>query len=67
MSIRRGGLLDIAEDGAACAEDWWGSRLACVVLDLRIVGRELLEELLEDAWRRKAPKRLVRGSDAQSP
>jgi hypothetical protein len=54
----------VAEDPAACEEFWWGSRLACLVVDLRLVARELIEELLTDAWRRKAPKRLVHEHDA---
>ena len=42
----------------SCAERWWGQRLAAVSVDLRTVPRELLGELLADAWeRRAAPRR----------
>jgi hypothetical protein len=54
----------VAESPQACEEFWWGSRLACVVVDLRVVARELLWELLVEAWRRKAPWRLIQDYDA---
>jgi hypothetical protein len=57
-------LAAVAEDPAACEEFWWGSRPACVVVDVRLVARGLFEELLTEAWRRKAPKRLVQEYDA---
>ncbi|MEA2141820.1 MAG: hypothetical protein QOI64_250 [Solirubrobacteraceae bacterium] len=53
----------VAQDPAAFAEHWWGSRLACVVVDLRTVDGTQLAELLADAWRRKAPRTLVRELD----
>jgi hypothetical protein len=56
-------LAAVAEDASACSEFWWGSRLAAVLVDLRLVDRRLLEELLGEAWRRKAPRRLVREHD----
>ncbi len=43
----------------ACAEFRWGQRLAAVQVDLRTTTAGLLAELLEDAWERKAPKRLL--------
>jgi hypothetical protein len=48
-----------AQDPETFEEFWWGKRLACVVVDLRRVDRAQLGELLGDAWRRKAPARLV--------
>jgi hypothetical protein len=54
----------VAQDPAAFAEFWWGSRLACVVVDLGAVDGDQLSELLADAWRRKAPRTLVRTQDA---
>jgi hypothetical protein len=54
----------VSESPESCEEFWWGSRLACVVVDLRVVSRELLTELLVEAWRRKAPRRLVHDYDA---
>lgn len=50
----------VAEDPAAFAELWWGSRLSCVVVDLRRAPDDQVRELLTDAWRGRAPKRLVR-------
>jgi hypothetical protein len=38
-----------------CEEVWWGKRLAAVRVDLRSARKELLAELLADAWERKAP------------
>jgi hypothetical protein len=43
---------------AICSDVWWGKRLAAVRVDLDRAGRELLSELLADAWERKAPARL---------
>ncbi|MBV9819881.1 MAG: MmcQ/YjbR family DNA-binding protein [Solirubrobacterales bacterium] len=45
----------------ACAERWWGKRLAAVAVDLERVDVELLRELLADAWERRAPPRLRGG------
>jgi hypothetical protein len=57
-------LAAVAEDPAACSPLRWGSRIACVVVELALARRELVEELLTDAWRRKAPRVLVREHDA---
>jgi hypothetical protein len=43
----------------ACAEVWWGKRLAAVRVDLRRADRRRLAEWLADAWESKAPKRLL--------
>jgi hypothetical protein len=40
-----------------CEEVWWGKRLAAVRLSLTEVNRELLGELLEDAWEGKGGRR----------
>jgi hypothetical protein len=42
----------------AFAELWWGKKLYGVVATLDAVDRDELEELLDVAWRAKAPKRL---------
>ena len=42
-------LAAVAENPDACEAFWWGSRLACVVVDLRVVPREALAELLAEA------------------
>ncbi len=44
----------------ACAERWWGKRLAAVQVDLECGDPALLSELLADAWEGKAPARLAR-------
>ena len=46
-----------------CEEFYWGTRLSCVVVDLRRASKALVDELLTDAWARKAPKALVRASE----
>jgi hypothetical protein len=43
----------------ACAERWWGKRLAAATVDLEQASPDLLAELLADAWEGKAPARLV--------
>lgn len=50
----------VADDPEAFAEFWWGKRLSCVVVDLRRAPDDQVRELLTEAWRRRAPKRLVR-------
>jgi len=50
----------VATDGATYQPLRWGSRLACVVVDLRRVGADELAPLLAEAWLRKAPARLAR-------
>jgi hypothetical protein len=52
-----------AENPDAFAEFWWGSRLACLVVDLRVAPPDHVRELLTEAWRRKAPRTLVRAFD----
>jgi hypothetical protein len=44
----------------ACAERWWGKRLAAVTVDLERADASLLSELLADAWEGKAPARRLR-------
>jgi hypothetical protein len=44
-----------------CEEVWWGKRLSAVRVDLQVADAPLLAELLEDAWERRAPSRLVGG------
>jgi hypothetical protein len=60
-------LAAVAEDPAACSQLRWGSRIACVVVELALVAPELVEELLIDAWRRKAPRLLVREYESAGP
>lgn len=57
----------------AVEELWWGRRLSGATIDLRRASRPLVSELLEQAWRRRAPKMLVyeldgrRGNDELEP
>jgi hypothetical protein len=48
----------IHEAPGTCEEVWWGKRLAAVRIDLERAGEALLRDLLEDAWERKAGRRL---------
>lgn len=48
----------------ACSELWWGKRLTGVRLDLAEADPAQVRELLEDAWRRRAPKRVAAAYDA---
>jgi len=47
-----------------CSEVWWGKRLSAVRVSLSDAERELLVELLTDAWEGKAPARLTGGRPA---
>jgi hypothetical protein len=49
----------VEAEPAACAERWWGKRLAAVTVALAHADSALLAELLADAWERRAPKRLL--------
>jgi hypothetical protein len=53
----------VAEDPATFQEVWWGKRLSAVLVSLERVSEAVLGELLEEAWRRKAPVGLVRARD----
>jgi hypothetical protein len=49
----------VAENPEACEEFYWGKRLACVVVDLKLARLPLVRDLLTDAWIGKAPAKLV--------
>jgi hypothetical protein len=53
----------VAEDPAAVEELWWGKQLRGVRVDLAAADATPVFELLEESWRRKAPKRLVATRD----
>ena len=55
----------VAHESAACEELWWGKRLAGVRIDLGAADADLVLDLLEEAWRRKAPKSLVESRGAE--
>lgn len=50
----------VRESPDSCEELWWGKKLSGVRVSLRHVAPAMVETLLEAAWRRKAPKRLLR-------
>jgi len=49
----------VAEEGSGCQELWWGRKLCGVRVLLEGADAQVVTELLEEAWRRKAPKRLA--------
>jgi len=53
----------VTDHPSACQEFYWGKRLACVVVDLARATPELVDELLVEAWARKAPQKLARSLD----
>lgn len=53
----------VAEDAKAFEELWWGERLSGVRVNLAAADHAVVSELLADAWRRKAPKRVVSAYD----
>lgn len=62
VMLDEGGILTAVEAAPdTCEEVWWGKRLAAVGVTLPRADRDLLHELLTDAWEQKAPKRLLGG------
>lgn len=65
--------LAVAMSKRAVAELWWGKQLSGVTVNLRLASRTVVSELLEQAWRRRAPKMLIyevdgrRGNDELEP
>ena len=60
VMLDEGGIrAAVSEQPQACSELWWGRRLAAVRVDLDRIDDSVLVELVTDAWRRKAPRRLV--------
>ena len=55
----------VAEDPAAFEELWWGKQLRGVRVNLVVADAARVCELLEESWRRKAPKRLVAARDTR--
>ncbi len=50
----------VNEDPAACEPMMWGRQLRGVRMKLRIASAEMVRDLLAAAWRRKAPRALLR-------
>ena len=60
VMLDEGGILTAIDSAPhACEQVWWGKRLAAVGVRLSRVDRHFLEDLLTDAWKLKAPRRLV--------
>jgi hypothetical protein len=49
-----------AVEGVACSLLWWGTRLSGVRVEMALADVNLVADLLEEAWRRRAPARLRR-------
>ncbi|MGY1811293.1 hypothetical protein [Blastococcus sp. SYSU D00820] len=49
-----------AAEGGPCRLLWWGKALSGVAVDLAAADRELVADLLAEAWTRRAPARLLR-------
>ena len=48
----------VAIDPRACEEKWWGKKLAAVRVALPSIQADVLDQLLADAWRLRAPREL---------
>lgn len=55
----------VADDPAAYEELWWGKKLSGVRVHLAAADPDLVAELLEESYRRRAPKKLVAQLDAR--
>jgi hypothetical protein len=60
VMLDEAGVLTAVERAPdACEKVWWGKRLAAVGVTLQRADRDLLSNLLTDAWENKAPARLL--------
>ena len=59
--------MAIGTSPKACEELWWGKRLCGVRVSLASTKTKLVSMLLTEAWRLKAPARLVRALTSSSP
>jgi hypothetical protein len=57
----------ISDDPAACEELWWGKKLSGVCVTLARADHRRLHALLDEAWRRVAPRRLQVSPDDGTP
>ena len=53
----------VAQDPAAFEPLRWGDRLSGLRVNLAATPASVLAEVIEEAWRRKAPRRLVAAFD----
>ncbi len=56
----------IGDDPAAFEELWWGKKLSGVTVTLARADHRRVTALLEEAWRRIAPRRLLISPDLDS-
>lgn len=59
--------MAIGTSPQACEELWWGKRICGVRVTLASAQTTLVAMLLTEAWRLKAPARLVRALSTSSP
>jgi hypothetical protein len=60
VMVDEDGIRTFTQERAdVCEEVWWGKRLAAVRVALPRAERELVGDLLQQAWERKAPARLL--------
>jgi hypothetical protein len=52
-------LAAVEEAPRSCSPFHWGARLAAVQVELAAADPELVADLLEEAWARRAPRRLL--------
>jgi len=52
-------LAAVATTPEVCSARYWGTRLAAVGVDLTAADEELVRDLLQAAWSRRAPRRLT--------
>src|SRR5262249_56449026 len=57
----------ISDDPAACEELWWGKKLSGVCVTLARVDQSRLHALLDEGWRRVAPRRLLVSPEDGTP
>ena len=62
VMLDEGGILTAVDRAPeVCEQVRWGKRLVAVGVTLARADRDLLADLLADAWEQKAPKRLLGG------
>jgi hypothetical protein len=49
----------VRENPESCSELWWGKKLSGVRVSVPDAEPAMVKALIEAAWRRKAPKRLL--------
>jgi hypothetical protein len=60
VMVDEGAARAAVAESPACSLLWWGRTLSGVLVDLTAADPDLVRDLLEEAWRRRAPARLLR-------